>query len=298
MYASNSAPQVSTVLKVAATPAARRAARTSASVRPEQVAELGVGEAQPLGPPPRRPVEAPGRRCRQCRQLPAPGGDAGPIWCEEPRVDAGRAPPPPPPRGRAAAPPPPRRCRSGVATDARSSSSSSPRASSAASAGSAFSPARPCSSERTAFCSDSQNVRPMAITSPTDCIRVPSRPSEPGQLLEGPAGDLGDHVVDGRLEAGRGGPGDVVGDLVEAVADGQAGGDLGDGEAGGLGGQGRGARHPGVHLDDQPPAGRPGPRRTARWTRRSPPPPAAGRRRRRRAWPGTRRRSGSGPGPR
>ena len=73
----------------------------------------------------------------------------------------------------------------------------------------------------------------------------------PGQLLEGPARDLGHHVVDGGLEAGRGGPGDVVGDLVEAVADGQAGGDLGDGEPGGLGGQRRGARHPGVHLDDQ-----------------------------------------------
>ena len=70
-----------------------------------------------------------------------------------------------------------------------------------------------------------------------------------GELLERPARDLGHDVVDGGLEAGRGAPGDVVGDLVERVADGQAGGDLGDREAGGLRGQRRGAAHPRVHLD-------------------------------------------------
>ena len=74
-----------------------------------------------------------------------------------------------------------------------------------------------------------------------------------GQLLEGPARHLGHHVVDGGLE-GRGRRlGDVVGDLVEEVADGEAGRDLGDGEAGRLGGQCGRARHPGVHLDDDPP---------------------------------------------
>ena len=65
---------------------------------------------------------------------------------------------------------------------------------------------------------------------------------EPGvgapELLEGEARDLDDHVVQGRLEGGRGGAGDVVGDLVERVTHGQACGDLGDREAGGLGGQG------------------------------------------------------------
>ena len=50
------------------------------------------------------------------------------------------------------------------------------------SAGSAFRPARPCSKERIAFCSDSGKVRPMAITSPTDCIRVPSRSRVPGSF--------------------------------------------------------------------------------------------------------------------
>ena len=42
---------------------------------------------------------------------------------------------------------------------------------------------------------------------------------------------------------------DVVGNLVERVAHGQLGGDLGDGKAGGLGGQRRGARDARVHLD-------------------------------------------------
>ena len=57
-----------------------------------------------------------------------------------------------------------------------------------------------------------------------------------GELLEGEARDLGDHVIDGRLEGGRRcTTGDVVGELVQRVADGQLGRDLGDGEAGGLG---------------------------------------------------------------
>src|SRR5262249_2093740 len=70
-----------------------------------------------------------------------------------------------------------------------------------------------------------------------------------GELLEGRAWHLGDDIVDGRLEAGRRLAGNVVAQLVEAVADGQLGGDLGDGEAGRLGGQGRAARHARVHLD-------------------------------------------------
>ena len=214
-------------------------------------------------------------------------------------------------RGRCRSGPPPRRrrrrgaatassskIRSGVATaDAVDAAPRRSSSSSAASAGSALSPARPCSSERSAFCSDSQNVRPMAMTSPTDCMRVPRRPSAPGQLLEGPARDLGDDVVDGRLERRRRRLGDVVGDLVEQVADGEAGRDLGDGEARRLRGQRGGARHPGVHLDDDPPARRRAPRRTARWSRPSRRRPGAGRRRRRRAWPGTRRRSASAPAP-
>ena len=111
--------------------------------------------------------------------------------------------------------------------------------------------ARPCfSSERSAFCSASVKVRPMAIASPTDFMCVVSVGSAPRELLEGEPRHLDDDVVERRLEGGRRLPGDVVGDLVEGVADGQLGGDLGDREAGGLRGQRRGARDARVHLDD------------------------------------------------
>ena len=80
--------------------------------------------------------------------------------------------------------------RSGVGTPIRSNSASTGTASNADSAGSALSPARPCSSERSAFWSDSQNVRPMAMTSPTDCMRVPSRASAPGSFSKAQRGTL------------------------------------------------------------------------------------------------------------
>jgi len=47
-------------------------------------------------------------------------------------------------------------------------------------------------------------------------------------FLEGEARDLGDHIIQRWLEGGGGRAGDVVGQLVEGVADGQLGGDLGD----------------------------------------------------------------------
>ena len=75
------------------------------------------------------------------------------------------------------------------------------------------------------------------------------------ELLERETRHLGDHVVDGRLEAGRRGLGDVVLDLVQRVAEGQLGGDLGDREAGGLGSQRGGTGHARVHLDDDDTAG-------------------------------------------
>ena len=53
---------------------------------------------------------------------------------------------------------------------------------SAASPGSPFRPERPFSSERSAFCRDSGNVRPIAIASPTLCICVPSTPVVPGNF--------------------------------------------------------------------------------------------------------------------
>ncbi len=58
-----------------------------------------------------------------------------------------------------------------------------------------------------------------------------------GEFLEGEARDLGHDVIDRGLEAGHRLAGDVVGQLVQPIADGQLGGDLGDGKARGLRGQ-------------------------------------------------------------
>ena len=71
-----------------------------------------------------------------------------------------------------------------------------------------------------------------------------------GELLEGEARHLGDHIVDGWLERRRGDAGDVVGQLIERVAHRELRRHLGDGKAGGLGRQRRGARHARIHLDD------------------------------------------------
>ena len=72
-----------------------------------------------------------------------------------------------------------------------------------------------------------------------------------GEFLEGEARNLGDHIVDGRLEGGgRGAAGDVVGEFIQRVADGEPRRDLGDRKAGRLGGERGGARHARVHLDD------------------------------------------------
>ena len=72
-----------------------------------------------------------------------------------------------------------------------------------------------------------------------------------GELLERESGDLHHHVVEHRLERGRRDPRDVVGQLVQPVADGHLGPDAGDREARRLRRQRRGARDPRVHLDDE-----------------------------------------------
>ena len=70
------------------------------------------------------------------------------------------------------------------------------------------------------------------------------------ELFEGETRNLGDHVVDGRLEAGRSGLRDIVLDFVERVAKSQFGGDLRNREAGCLGCQSGGTGHTRVHFDD------------------------------------------------
>jgi hypothetical protein len=70
-----------------------------------------------------------------------------------------------------------------------------------------------------------------------------------GEFLERPARHLGDDVIDGRLEARRRLAGDVVAQLVEPIADGQLGGNLGDGKSGRFRGQRAGAADARIHLD-------------------------------------------------
>ena len=69
------------------------------------------------------------------------------------------------------------------------------------------------------------------------------------ELLEREARELDDHVVEGRLERGGRRLRQVVGDLVQRVADRQLGRDLRDRVAGRLRGQRRRARHARVQLD-------------------------------------------------
>ena len=76
-----------------------------------------------------------------------------------------------------------------------------------------------------------------------------------GEFFKSEAGNLGDDVVDGRFEAGRSFAGDVVGEFVKGVTDGELGGDLGDGEPGGFGGERGRAAHARVHFDDDAAAG-------------------------------------------
>ncbi len=73
-----------------------------------------------------------------------------------------------------------------------------------------------------------------------------------GELLEGEARNLGDDVVDRRLERRRRRPSrDLVPELVQRVADRELRGDLRDRETGRLRGERRGARHARVHLDHE-----------------------------------------------
>ncbi len=83
------------------------------------------------------------------------------------------------------------------------------------------------------------------------------RPIGLRKLLEVPARNLDHDVVDRRLEGGWRDARDVVGDLVEVIAERQLRGDLRDWKPGGLRRERRRARDARVHFDhDHPPVGR------------------------------------------
>ena len=74
------------------------------------------------------------------------------------------------------------------------------------------------------------------------------------EFFERKARDLGDDIVDCRLEGRRGHAGDVVVQLVQRIADCQFRRDLGNRETRSLGRQRRRTRHAGVHFDHDHPA--------------------------------------------
>ena len=214
-------------------PSACRTPRTTSSGMPRSSAELDVGEAVPLGPAQQVVVER-GRVAHL-------GGDLVDQrdLVEEPRVDAGglvdarrRSRRPRAPAARRASRPSCGALAGSAARrpelDAVESRRSPPGQLNGASR---------VSSERSAFCSASVKLRPIAIASPTHFIVRGQRRVGAGELLEREPRHLDHDVVERRLEGRRRLAGDVVGDLVEGVADGELGGDLRDREAGRLGRQ-------------------------------------------------------------
>ena len=178
MTASNSAAQVSTSLKTARIPRRWRSRRTSASVVFQRRRELPVGEAVPLG------LAASSAVAGLVEAL----NRAEPAFERDQLVDVGQEPGVDPrqrvdlldgqPRQQGVADRPDPlgvgggqlaliSCSLGCAGVPQRSFLSQPR------------PNRPTSSPRSAFCSDSLNVRPIAMTSPTDFICVVKRPGRP-----------------------------------------------------------------------------------------------------------------------
>ena len=127
-----------------------------------------------------------------------------------------------------------RKMRSGVGTAAARTSSSSPSASSSRSAGSQLRP-QPAGLERAQRLLQRLGERAADRHHLADRLHLRAEHRRRArQLLERPARDLGDDVVDGRLERRRRLAGDVVAHLVEPVADRELGRDLRDREAGRL----------------------------------------------------------------
>ncbi len=88
-----------------------------------------------------------------------------------------------------------RKMRSGVGTALRATRSSVSMPASGATSvprlsRSGVSPGYPVSSDRRHFCSDSGNVRPIAMASPTDCIIVLSTGDAPGSFSNAQRGIL------------------------------------------------------------------------------------------------------------
>ena len=74
------------------------------------------------------------------------------------------------------------------------------------------------------------------------------------EFLKGKARNFGHHIIDGWLKGCGRDAGDVIIELIQCIADGEFGGDLGNREAGCLGGERRRPGDPRIHLDYHQPA--------------------------------------------
>jgi len=70
------------------------------------------------------------------------------------------------------------------------------------------------------------------------------------EFLKGPSGHLDHTVINGRFKRGKGLAGNVVGNLIQRITNGEFGGYLGNGKSRGLGCQCRASRYPRIHLND------------------------------------------------
>ena len=71
-----------------------------------------------------------------------------------------------------------------------------------------------------------------------------------GEFFEGEARDFHHHIINGGLKAGRRDLGDVIGQFIKRIANGQLRRDLGDGKTSGLGSERGRTRHARVHFND------------------------------------------------
>ena len=87
------------------------------------------------------------------------------------------------------------------------------------------------------------------MASPTDFICVVGL-DQPREIFEGKTGDLDNTIVNRWFKRGWRDPGNIVRDLIQRVAYGKFGSDLGNGETRGFRSQGRAPRHTRIHLND------------------------------------------------
>ena len=189
MRAANSAAQVSTVWYTGRMPNACRSSRTWSSGRPCELADLGVGEPGRAWPPQRGGVQfrtgPPGRGHAGGSREPL-GDLLDPLdLVHEPGIDPGH-----PGHVGHGRPGPQRLVHGGHPAVVRHRAARQQLSRGRPAAAAQLNGAARFSSERSAFCSASGKLRPMAMASPTDFMCVVSSGSAPGNFSNANRGTL------------------------------------------------------------------------------------------------------------